>query len=140
MALAAVPPTSPVNAWAYWTTVTGRSGRVVDTEPEHGHGLAQGRELGEHGGDHDPLPDGALEDVAHGGHAGELHDEQVDAEGEGGGEEDLAEREAAEGGQLGRVDAREGRARLAEVAQEDLQVLERGAGAPGKGRRLEIRE
>ena len=33
VALPAVPPTRPVNAWAYWTTVTGRRGSVVATAP-----------------------------------------------------------------------------------------------------------
>ncbi len=33
VALPAVPPTRPVKDWAYWTTVTGRSGRVLATAP-----------------------------------------------------------------------------------------------------------
>ena len=33
VALPAVPPTKPVKAWAYWTTVTGLSGRVAVTAP-----------------------------------------------------------------------------------------------------------
>ena len=78
----------------------GTEGEAGRHRAEHGHRLGELGELGEHEGQQDPPPDRSREDVAHGGHAGELGDEEVDAEGERGGQEDRAEREAV---QLGRA-------------------------------------
>ena len=82
---------------------------------EHRHRLRELGELGEDEGHQDPPPDRVREDVAHRGHAGELGHQEVHAEGERGGEEHRAEREAVQLGGLGWIDAGQRRARLAEV-------------------------
>ena len=104
---------------------------------EHGHGLGDLGELGDHEGQHDPPPDRPGEDVAHGGDAGELGVQEVDAEGEGGGQQDRAEREAVQLGRLGRLDAGQRRAGVAEAAQQGLRRGDVALGRAGQRRRLE---
>ena len=130
VALPAVPPTSPVKALANCTPVDGPERQPGRDGAEHGDRLGDRRELGDHERQQDPAPDRVLEDVAHGGDAGELADEEVDAEGEGGGHEDRAEREAVQLGWLRWFDAGQLRARLAEAGQGLLGLGDDAAWPP----------
>ena len=90
VALPAVPPTSPVKALANWTPVTGPNGSRADTAPSMATAWENWGSWPRTKVSSDPAPDRPLEDVAHRGDAGELADEEVDAEGERGGDEDRA--------------------------------------------------
>ncbi len=137
VALPAVPPTSPVNALANWTPMTGPNGRRAEHRAEHRHGLGELGQLGDHEREQDPSPDRPGEDVAHGGDAGELGDQEVDTEGERRGQQDHAEGEAVQLGGLGRLDARQRRAGVAEAGQECLGFRHVALGGTGQRRRLQ---